>query len=393
MSSSLMSTYQPLPISFTHGKGAWLFDKKGEAYLDALSGIAVTALGHNHPDITATIHDQAQKLLHTCNLYEIDNQKPLADKLCALTGMDNVFFGNSGAEANEAAIKLSRLFGHHRGVAEPKMIVMEKSFHGRTLATLSATGNPKIQAGFEPLVQGYVRVPYDDIPAVEAALARDKDIVALMVEPIAGEGGIQVPSPDYLSELRRLADQYHCLLIVDEIQSGMGRTGHFCAYQQTKDLLPDILTLAKALGNGIPIGACLARGVASTLFKPGSHGSTFGGNPFATRVASTVLSVLERDHLITRAGEMGETLQALLKKRLADKPHVKAIRGKGLMIGIELDQPCRDLLLIGLEHRILFSITAEKVIRLLPPYIMTDDEIRTVAERVIQSIEHYIVRT
>lgn len=387
--SPLMSTYQPLPLSFTHGKGGWLFDQRGEAYLDALSGIAVTALGHAHPDITAAIQYQSQRLLHTSNLYQIDNQLPLAEKLCQLTGMETVFFSNSGAEANEAAIKLARLYGHQKGISEPQIIVMEKSFHGRTLATLSATGNPKIQAGFEPLVQGFLRVPYNDLMAVAQTLSTRTDVVAILVEPITGEGGIQVPDPDYLPGLRTLADQHQCLLILDEVQTGMGRTGRFCAYQHHASLLPDVLTLAKALGNGIPIGACLARGTVATLFQPGNHGSTFGGNPFATYVAYTVLAILERDQLVKTAEESGHFLLQTLQTTLGHQPHVKAIRGKGLMIGIELDRPCRGLLLEGLKEHLLFSVTAESVIRLLPPFILSKDELSQISVRLVRAINRF----
>lgn len=385
----LMTNYNPLPVTFVRGEGVWLWDTDDNCYLDALGGIAVCALGHCHPAITQAITEQAQALLHTSNLYQIQNQLLLADKLCQLTGMDRAFFCNSGAEANEAAIKLVRLHGHARGIAAPKIIVMEKSFHGRTMATLSATASKKVQAGFEPIMPGFVRVPYDDINTVDGIMANDSDIAAIMVEPITGEGGINVPADDYLQALRELCDRYNCLLILDEVQTGMGRTGKLFAYQHYPHLLPDILTIAKALGNGFPIGACLARGETATLFQPGSHGTTFGGNPLAARVALAVLDTLENEQLITRAGTAGAALLEKLRQRLGNNPHVKDIRGKGLMIGIELDKPCREILMIGLKNRVLFSVTAEKVIRILPPYIITDDQVTLLVERLATTIEQY----
>jgi acetylornithine aminotransferase len=385
----LMTNYNPIPVTFARGEGVWLWDTEGNCYLDALGGIAVCALGHCHPAVTKTITEQAHTLIHTSNLYHIQNQLTLAEKLCAMSGMDRAFFCNSGAEANEAAIKLSRLHGHSRGIAEPKIIVMEKSFHGRTMATLSATASKKAQAGFEPLVQGFIRVPYNDVETVDQVLANDSDIAAIMVEPITGEGGVYIPNDEYLEALRELCDRYNCLFILDEIQCGMGRTGKLFAYQHYPHLFPDIVTTAKALGNGIPIAACLARGEAANLFQPGSHGSTFGGNPFATKVALTVLETLEQEQLIPRAGAAGTILLELLHNKLGFNPHVKDIRGKGLMIGIELDKPCRDILTIGLKHRLLFSVTSDTVIRLLPPYIMTDEQLNMVADRLAAVINEY----
>jgi len=377
-----------MPVAFTHGNGAYLYDKDNHAYLDALGGIAVSALGHNHPAITKTICDQAQKVLHTSNVYEIPNSIELADKFCKAAGMEQVFFGNSGAEANECAIKLARLYGHKKGINIPQIIVFETSFHGRTLATLSATASEKVRAGFDPYVEGFIRAPFNDIDAVEAILKKHNDIAAIMVEPIQGEGGIHVPAKDYLKQLRALCDKYDCLLIIDEIQTGMGRTGKLFAYMHS-NIKPDIVTSAKALGNGIPIGACLVQGKALDLMSVGMHGSTFGGNPFATKVASTVLDVLQKDNLIERAGVLGERIQTKLREQLKDNPHVKAIRGQGLMIGIELDKPCRDAMLIGLKHGILFNVTANNVIRLLPPYILTDDEADEVVKRVVATIEEF----
>jgi acetylornithine aminotransferase len=383
-----MTTYNPFPVTFEKGDGAWLYDTEGRDYLDALGGVAVCALGHHHPVITDAILDQAQRLLHTSNAYHIQHAEKLAKKLCEITGMEEVFFANSGAEANEAALKLSRLYGHQKNIEFPHLIVMEKSFHGRTLAMLSASGNRKIQAGYEPFVQGFIRCPFNNIEAAEQILQSRHDIAGIMVEPIQGEGGIFVPDPGYLKALRELCDKYDCLLILDEVQTGIGRTGKFFAYQH-ENILPDVVTCAKALGNGIPIGACLARGKAAHLFKPGMHGSTFGGNPFATRVGLAVLEALEQDKLIARASELGHRIKTALTEALANHPHVKAVRGKGLMIGIELDKPCREIMQIGLNNRILFNVTSESVIRLLPPYILTDEEADLIVTRIVKTIEDY----
>lgn len=392
MSDYLMSNYNPLPVGFTHGEGAWLWDQDNKRYLDALGGIAVCALGHCHPAITKAITKQAQTLIHTSNLYHILNQELLAERLCKITGLDKAFFCNSGAEANEAAIKLSRLHARKRNISEPKIIVMERSFHGRTLATLSATANKKVQAGFEPLVPGFIRAPHNDIAAVENIFNTHPNVVAILVEPITGEGGIHIPDENYLPTLRLLCDKFQALLMLDEIQSGMGRTGAFFAYQHYPDLLPDVLTMAKALGNGIPIGACLAKGAAANYFQAGAHGTTFGGNPFVTGVALAVLDTLEKDHLIERAGVAGAALLELLQQRLQHHPHVKHIRGKGMMLAIELDQPCRDILMLGLKHGILFSVTAESTIRLLPPYIMSDEQLLLLADKLTLTIEEYYTR-
>ena len=383
-----MPTYAPMPVAFTHGNGCYLYDSENNQYLDALGGIAVCALGHNHPKITRVISEQAQKLLHTSNVYQIPNSILLADKLCKLSGMEQVFIANSGAEANECAIKLARLFGHAKNIKVPQIIVFETSFHGRTLATLSATASEKVRAGFDPYVDGFIRAPFNDIEAVETILKKHNDIAAIMIEPIQGEGGIHTPAQDYLIKLRALCDKYDCLLILDEIQTGMGRTGEFFAYMHTK-IKPDIVTAAKALGNGIPIGACLIQGKALNLMQVGMHGSTFGGNPFATKVASTVLDVLVQDDLIKRAAILGEKITSNLHKQLKDNPHVKEIRGQGLMIGIELDKPCREIMKLGLKHRILFNVTANNVIRLLPPYILTDDEADELVNRLVATIKEF----
>ena len=373
MSDPLMATYKRLPVTFTHGEGAWLWDETGKRYLDALSGIAVCGLGHAHPGVRQALCDQAASLIHTSNLYQIAAQTELGARLTALADMDRVFFGNSGAEANEAAIKLARLYGHHRGVEKPAILVMENSFHGRTLATLTATGNRKVQAGFEPLVQGFVRVPYNDLGAVEAAGANRHDIVAILVEPIQGEGGINIPAADYLPRLREICDRHGWLLMLDEIQTGMGRTGHLFAHQHS-GIRPDVMTLAKGLANGVPIGACLARGAAAEVFGPGTHGSTFGGNPLACRAASRVLAIIEEEGLATRAARLGDRLLAGFRQALGQVAGISAIRGRGLMIGIELDRPCADLEAQALGAGLLINVTAERVIRLLPPLILTDDQ-------------------
>lgn len=389
-----MQTYARLPVSFVKGEGAYLYDEHGEAYLDALGGIAVCALGHAHPAVTRAICEQAQTLLHTSNLYGIQNQQALADKLCAISGMDRVFFCNSGAEANEAAIKIARRYGHHRGIDIPQIIVMENSFHGRTLATLTATANRKAQQGFEPLVEGFIRVPYNDVEAV-AALARSRgDIVAVLVEPIQGEGGIHIPSADYLQALRRLCDQHQWLLMLDEIQSGVGRTGRWFAFQH-ENIQPDVLTSAKALGNGVPIGACLARGPAADIFQPGTHGTTFGGNPLACAAALAVLESIEQDKLLSRIAELGTKMLAGFQAALGDytvgaNPAIISIRGKGLMIGIQLQRDCAELVKLALAQKLLINVTAGNVVRLLPPYILNDDEAERIVETVSSLIRQYL---
>ena len=372
-SSYQMPVFSGLPVAFTHGAGAWLWDTQGKKYLDALAGIAVCGLGHAHPVITAALCDQAGKLLHTSNWYQIPLQEELAERLCRHAGMDNAFFCNSGAEANEAAIKLARLYGHQRGILTPGILVTEGSFHGRTLATLSASGSRKIQSGFEPLVQGFYRVPYNDLGAVRLVGGRNKDIVAILVEPIIGEGGITIPSAGYLKGLRKICDEHGWLLMIDEIQSGMCRTGKWFACQH-EAVLPDVMTLAKGLGNGVPIGACLARGKAAQVFKPGSHGSTFSGNPLVCRVALAVIDLLEKGKLADRAAKLGQRLLGKLKETLGRFAGVRDIRGCGLMLAIELDRPCKDILTLALARGILINVTADNIIRLLPPLIFTDDE-------------------
>lgn len=379
MTTPIMPTYARFPVRFSHGEGVWLIDEDGGRYLDALSGIAVCGLGHAHPAVTRAIAEQAGRLVHTSNLYGIANQERLAEMLIELSGMQSVFFGNSGAEANEAAIKIARAYGHSRGVDLPKIAVAEGSFHGRTLATLSATGNAKVHAGFEPLVQGFVRFPYDDIEALEAIAEGDADVVAVLVEPVLGEGGVVVPADDYLSRLRALCDTSGWLMMLDEIQTGMGRTGRWFAHQHA-DVTPDVMTLAKALGNGVPIGACLARGPAAEALKPGSHGSTFGGNPLACSAALAVLDTMLSEGLVEQAREKGDRLQQQLVAALRELNCVREVRGKGLMVAIELDRPCTELAGRALERGLLINVTAERVVRLLPPLVIGDDEIDTLVD-------------
>jgi acetylornithine/N-succinyldiaminopimelate aminotransferase len=382
----LMETYKRLPVAFTRGAGCWLEDDGGKRYLDALSGIAVCGLGHAHPGVTQAITEQAGALLHTSNLYEIPLQERLASRLCDLSGMDRVFFANSGAEANEAAIKIARLYGHGRGLSRPSIIVMENSFHGRTMATLTATGSRKVQAGFEPLLTGFLRAPFNDIDAVRKIAENANEVVAVLVEPVQGEGGITVPDPAYLPRLREICDTYGWLLMLDEVQTGNGRTGRFFAYQHT-DVLPDVVTTAKGLGNGVPIGACLARGAAATVFGPGNHGSTFGGNPLVCAAAHAVLDALQHDGLIARAAELGTRIIDDLRVRLAGNNQVRDVRGQGLMIGIELAAPCSHLVTAGLEAGILLNVTRDNVIRLLPPLTLSDTEADLVVDRVAGLIE------
>lgn len=382
-----MATYRRLPVTFERGEGVWLWDTEGQRYLDALAGIAVCGLGHAHPAVREALCDQAGVLVHTSNLYRIAEQERLGALLTERTGMDRVFFANSGAEANEAAIKLARLHAHRRGIENPAILVAEGSFHGRTLATLSATGNRKVQAGFEPLVQGFVRVPYDDLPAIETAAANRPNIVAVLVEPIQGEGGIRIPAPDYGPRLREICDRHGWLLICDEVQTGMGRTGRFLGHEHA-GTHPDVVTLAKGLANGVPIGACLARGAAAEVLGPGSHGSTFGGNPLACRAARAVLETLDRDDLIANAAEQGAYLLEGFRAALADVPRVVEVRGRGLMLGIELDRPCADLVVAALEAGLLINVTAERVIRLLPPLILA----RAEADQLIEGLSALIKR-
>jgi acetylornithine/N-succinyldiaminopimelate aminotransferase len=366
----LLPTYARLEVSFTRGQGAWLWDSAGKRYLDAISGIAVCNLGHAHPALARALCEQAGRLWHTSNLYRIEPQETLAFELTRLSGMDKAFFCNSGAEAVEAAIKLARAFGHAQGIDCPKIVVCEGGFHGRTLAALSATGNPKVQQGFAPLVAGFVRVPYADPEAI-AQLAEDRTIVAVLVEPIQGEGGVRIPKPGYLAQLRSLCDQNGWLLMLDEVQTGIGRTGAWFACQH-ENVVPDVMSLAKALGNGFPIGACLARGVAAEVLKPGMHGSTFGGNFLACSVALEVLKTIERERLLSRASALGSYLLTEFSTRLKGHPNVKEVRGLGLMLGIELSFPAASLVQAALAQGLLINVTANNVVRLLPPLVLTD---------------------
>jgi acetylornithine/N-succinyldiaminopimelate aminotransferase len=370
---ALMPTYGRMDVKFVRGAGVWLWDDEGRRYLDALSGIAVCGLGHAHPKLAAALCEQASVLWHTSNLYRVEWQERLAETLIARSGLDAVFFANSGAEANETAIKLARLAGHRAGVERPVIIVMDGSFHGRTLGALSATGNAKVQLGFGPLLDGFVRVPYGDAAAVARVAAENPAVVAVLVEPIQGEGGVVVPPADYLPELRSLCDRHGLLLMFDEVQTGMGRTGHWFAFQGL-GVRPDVMTLAKGLGNGFPIGACLAGGAAAKVLQPGSHGSTFGGNPLAACVAQTVCDILEEQQLAGRAGALGATMREGFARQLAHLPGFVEVRGRGLMLGIVLDRPCGILVQRALANGLLINVTAEKVVRLLPPLITSDAE-------------------
>ena len=387
--SHVMNTYARLPVAFSHGEGSWVTDTDGKIYLDGLSGIAVSTLGHNHPDLVVAISAQAGRLLHTSNLYRMPQQEQLADKLATLSGLQEVFFCNSGCEANEAAIKLARFYGHQRGIDNPAIIVMEKAFHGRTLATLSATGNRKTQAGFEPLVSGFVRVPFNDLSAVRAVAEHNPSVVAVMLEVLQGEGGIHMASAEYLRDLRKLCDEQGWLLICDEVQCGMGRIGTWFGYQHS-GILPDVVTLAKGLAGGVPVGACLAGGKAAGLFGPGNHGSTFGGNQLAMAAALTTLHVIERDRLIDNAIEIGQLIRDELAVALADTKGVVEIRGRGLMIGIELDRPCSELVTRGLSEGLLINVTAEKVVRLLPPLTFSAEEARELVVRLSSLIRLFL---
>ena len=389
--SHLMNTYGRQPVTFTHGNGVWLYDAAGNQYLDALSGVAVNGLGHAHPVFVKAIQEQVAKMIHVSNIYGVAEQEALADKLAALSGMDKVFFCNSGCEANEASIKLARLYAHNKGIQNPEIIVMERSFHGRTMATLSATGNRKAQAGFEPLVSGFVRVPYDDIDAVQAIASRKNNVVAILVEPVQGEGGIHIPADmaAYFQGLRKICDENNWLLMLDEVQSGIGRTGTWFAFQHT-GIVPDVMSLAKGLGSGVPIGACVARGVAATTFVPGKHGSTFGGNPLASTAGLTTLDIIAKDNLRENAQKMGDLIREEFKTEFQHTQGIKVVRNAGLMIGIELDRPCSELVKMALEAKLLINVTAEKVVRLLPPLIINESESKELVKRLSVLIKQFL---
>jgi acetylornithine aminotransferase len=387
--SHLMSNYARQSIAFTHGAGCRLYDEQGRSYLDALAGIAVNTLGHGHPRLVRAISDQAGRLIHTSNLYRVREQETLADRLAGISAMDEVFFCNSGCEANEAAIKLARLYGHNKGIDMPAIIVMEHAFHGRTLATLSATGNRKVQAGFEPLVSGFVRVPFDDLPAIEQVAANNPNVVAVLFEPIQGEGGINIAHNDYMCALRRICDDKGWLFMVDEVQCGIGRTGVWFAHQHA-GIKPDVMTLAKGLGSGVPVGACLTAGPATGVFKPGNHGSTFGGNPLACVAALTTIDTIEHDGLMERAARLGATLRAGFQEKLEGVAGVVDIRGDGLMIGIELDRSCGDIVKLALDAGLIVNVTADKVIRLLPPLVFSDADARETVDLLVPVIRKFL---
>ena len=384
-----MNTYNRLPVSFARGEGAWLWDEAGNRYLDALAGIAVSGLGHAHPALVKTIADQAARVIHTSNIYQIRHQEELAARLCALSGMAEAFFCSSGSEANETAIKLARLYGHLKEVQNPAIVVMERAWHGRTLATLSATGNRKAQAGFEPLMSGFIRVPYNDAKAVQQAAENNRNIVAVLFEVLQGEGGINVADFEYVRFLRRICDERGWLLMIDEVQSGIGRTGKWFSFQHA-GIEPDVITLAKGLGSGVPIGACLGAKRAAGVFKPGNHGSTFGGGPLASAAACTTLEVMEKDGLLANAAKQGEALRAGLRSALEGTSGVVEIRGIGLMIGIELDRPCGELVKQALAKGLLINVTSEKVIRLLPPLIINNDEIEQLVSLLAPLVRNFL---
>ena len=393
MNKNLMPTYNRLPISFEKGRGVWVFDKNKTKYLDGLSGIAVNTLGHNHPGLVKAIANQAKKLIHISNYYHIEEQSVLADNLIELSKLSSVFFCNSGCEANEAAIKLARLHGHKLGIDSPNIIVMEGGFHGRTMGTLSASGGRKYQAGFEPLMSGYIRIPFDDIDAIEKISGKKNKVSAIFVEPIQGEGGINIPNnfKQYLKKLRQICDQNKWLLIFDEVQCGIGRTGKWFAHQHSS-IKPDIMTLAKGLGSGMPIGACIANKTATQLMEPGKHGSTFGGNPLACSAGIATLNAIETESLIKNADEQGLLITNILKKKFKNNKNIVSIRSMGLMIGIELTIPCSEIVNIALEKKLLINVTADRVIRLLPPLIINKTEAKMLSDRLIDAIEVFLIK-
>lgn len=384
----LMPTYTRQPVMFSRGEGCWLFDDAGNRWLDGVAGIAVCNLGHCHPTVTAAIAQQAATLVHTSNLYRVERQEALAEKLCRAAGMEKVFFSNSGAEANEAAIKLARLHGHRKDIEIPHIIVMDSAFHGRTMATLTATGNRKAQAGFEPLVQGFIRVPFNDLDAVRKVAASNRQIAAVLVEPIQGEGGIHVPAVDYLQGLRQICDQQDWLLMLDEIQTGNGRTGSYFAFQQM-GVLPDVVTTAKGLGNGFPIGACLTQGKAAALFGPGSHGSTYGGNPLGCAAGCAVVDTLTSG-VIAEVNALGEYLREALRKQFSDLAMVKEVRGLGLMTGIQFDRDCPELVAMCRDRSLLINVTAGSVVRLVPPLVISESEIDELVTRLNDAVRAFV---
>ena len=378
---AIMNTYGRLPVTFVSGQGSWLIDTEGRRYLDALSGIAVCGLGHAHPAVTDALCKQAGQLIHTSNLYSVERQQALAEALVRVSGMDNVFFSNSGAEANEAAIKIARKYGHDRGIHEPVIIVMTKAFHGRTMGTLTATGNTKVQEGFGPLLNGFIRVPYLNIEAIRAVVAANPNVVAVMLEPVQGEGGLATAPADYLQAVRDICTDKQLLLIFDEVQTGNGRTGKYFCYQHF-GFMPDVVTTAKGLGNGVPIGACLARGAAAEVLKPGNHGSTYGGNPLACAAALAVVETIEQEDLCGNAQRMGDYLRQGFRERLQGNPLLQEIRGHGLMIGLVLNQDCPALMATALQQGLLLNVTSGNVIRLLPPLNLSQSEADQILDKV-----------
>ncbi|MHB1215011.1 MAG: acetylornithine transaminase [Thiobacillus sp.] len=384
-----MNTYARQPVAFVRGEGAYLWDEAGRRYLDAVAGVAVNGLGHAHPKLVKAIADQAATLIHSSNLYRIPRQEELAARLCALSGMDTAFFCNSGCEANEAAIKLARLYGHGKGIEVPTIIVMEKAFHGRTMATLTATGSRKIQAGFEPLLSGFARVPFNDLDAIRHVAEHNKSVVAVLAEVVQGEGGINLLAPGYLAELRAICDAHGWLLMLDEVQTGIGRTGTWFGFQHS-GVMPDVIALAKGLGSGMPIGACLARGAAADVFVPGSHGSTFGGNPLACAAALATLDAIEDEKLLDNARVRGEAIRSGLRAALAGVHGVVDIRGEGMMIGLELDRPCGELVAVARDAGVLINVTSDTVIRLVPPLIYGAAEVDVLVAAVSSIVKNYL---
>ncbi len=389
MTTHLMNTYARQPVAFVRGEGAYLWDEAGKRYLDAVAGVAVNGLGHAHPRLVKAIADQAAMLIHTSNLYRVPRQEELADRLCELAGMDKAFFCNSGCEANEAAIKLARLYGHGKGIEVPTIIVMEKAFHGRTMATLTATGSRKIQAGFEPLLTGFARVPFNDLEAIRHVAEHNKSVVAVLLEVVQGEGGINILPSEFLVELRQICDAHGWLLMLDEVQTGIGRTGTWFGYQHS-GVMPDVMALAKGLGSGMPIGACLARGAAADVFKPGNHGSTFGGNPLACAAALATLDAIEDEKLLDNARVRGEAIRAGLRAALSGVHGVVDIRGEGMMIGVELDRPCGELVEVARDAGVLIHVTADTVIRLVPPLIYGAAEVDELVAVVSGIVKNYL---
>ena len=389
MTTHLMNTYNRQPVAFVRGEGAYLWDESGKRYLDAVAGVAVNGLGHAHPKLVKAITEQAALLIHSSNLYRVLREEELADRLCALSGMDKAFFCNSGCEANEAAIKLARLYGHNKGIEVPTIIVMEKAFHGRTMATLTATGSRKIQAGFEPLLSGFARVPFNDLEAIRHVAEHNKSVVAVLIEVVQGEGGINVLPSEFLIELRRICHAHGWLLMLDEVQTGIGRTGTWFGFQHS-GVMPDVMALAKGLGSGVPIGACLARGVAADVFQPGNHGSTFGGNPLACAAALATLDAIEEENLLDNVRVRGDAIRAGLRQALAGVHGVVDIRGEGMMIGIELDRPCGELVAVARDAGVLINVTADKVIRLVPPLVYGAAEVEALVGAVSGIVKNYL---